>query len=563
MFCDKCGNHIEDGSAFCENCGSPVQQQSAENADSLFPEPAFGGNEVGFTTPPNKESFIQKVLKFFVAKKAIFISAIAIILVVTLSVAFYPYAENAFMKLVKSPEGYFQYVVDNNTQVLAKTTASTINTFREGIIDESGGEASMTLELEDAFYDAVDDLTGENVSEYIDWLKSASVNCEVSMQDDLVSAEYGVELNGTELGSYSLVGDTANSEMYVGIPDYNPDYLYMDLGEIMHSDELEEAMGQLELVAQSLPDDSDLEDMFTRYITCIAENVEGVEETSDTLTVDGISQDATKLSVDITGDLVVNAAQSVIEEAMQDEDLQQIIEGSEDITDLSYDDFQEELENALEELEDVDLDDVDDAEITLELYVNSRGEIIGITVSFENGEFIYAVAEDGGRFGFEMSLSVDGGSVSLEGSGDVSGSEYSGEFELDVMGFTALELTTVDFDAEAFKEGVLNGRLEFKAPSIPKLSDFVFIIDSNSSSTENIDISFILMYEDDQIASITCTAESGGASSISVPNNYIEVEDPDDLEDWVDGFDTDAFIDKLLEAGVPDDFVEELEDSLD
>ena len=562
MFCDQCGNHVEDGSAFCENCGSPVQPQNTENAESSFPEPVFGENEVGFTTPPNKEPFMKKVLQFIKAKKAILISAVAVILVVTLSVSVYPYAENAFMKLVKSPDGYFQYVIDNNTEGLAETAATTINTFRESLVDELGGEAEIKLELEEAFYDAIDDISGEDVSEYIDWLQSASINCEVSMEDDMMSAEYGVELNGEDVGSYNIVGDMANYEFYVGIPDYNPDYLYFDMGSIINSDELEEAMEQFELIAQSLPDESALEDMFVRYITCIAESVEGVEETSDTLTVDGVSQDATKLSVDITGDLIVNAATSVLEEAKQDEDLQEMIDGIEELTGIEYSDFQDGIDEALDALDDLEIDEIDEAEITLEMYVNGRGEIIGITVGSEEGEFVYGVAEDGGNFGFEMSFSADGKSVSLEGSGEVSGSEYSGDFELDVFGFTVFECTTVDFDTDDFKEGVLNGRFELTIPNVPQLNDFKFIIDSDSTSTEDIDIAYIVEYEDEQIASLTCTADTGGASSISVPDNYIEAEDPDDMEEWAEGFDVGAFCDALREANVPDEFIDELEDNL-
>lgn len=562
MFCEQCGTQIGEGSAFCENCGAKVQQQPTENAETAQSQTTFTEPENGFVPPTPQEPFSKKLLNFIIAKKALLISAIVVILVITLSVSMLPYAKNSFMKIVKSPEGYFQYVVDNNTADFAENTASTIGRLKDGFLDEAGAKAALSLEVEDEFYDVLDDFTGEDLGEYLNWLKSASLNLEGGMEDDKFSAEYSVELNGEDIGTIDLVADIAKCEYYTGVPDYNKDYVYMDMSSEMDPDDLEEAMKQFELLAEALPDDGDLEDMFSRYISCIAKSVDDVKQSSDTLTVDGISQKATKLSVDITGDIIVNAAKNVVEEAMKDKDLKEFIEDIEVLSDLSYSNFKDALETALDELNDVDLEEVDDAKITLELYVNGKGEIIGIVVSTDEGEFVYAVAKKGGKFGFELSLSADGGSVALEGNGKVSDSKYSGDFKVKALGFTAFEFTTVNFDADSFSEGILNGKIAFEIPAVPQLRDFNFIIDCKSSSTEKAEISIIVEHDEEKIATLSCKVNSTGAPRISMPGDYVDANDYDAMEKWVENFDIDELCDALRDADVPDEFVDAIESNL-
>ena len=62
MFCNNCGNHIPEGTAFCNACGAPVQQQQAASQQAYYQQPQVAAPVKKNATPITITFIISIVL---------------------------------------------------------------------------------------------------------------------------------------------------------------------------------------------------------------------------------------------------------------------------------------------------------------------------------------------------------------------------------------------------------------------------------------------------------------------------------------------------------------------
>ncbi len=609
MFCENCGKQLPENSTFCSECGTkvstpditentsvqqntneieptsvatfisePVQEATGigsentycSNCGTLIP----AGTDMcpscanGVAEPPA----VQKKKKFS-GKKVIVPIAVALVvaIVVGLFTPVFAYAKNSFMKLILSPEKYFAYVITSNADDFSGNFAKAFSTAKTSISENAGGNGKLEIKLEDRFADIVEDLSGEDISEYIDWLDSLAVSIDANNKDSLLGATYGLDLNGVNLGTIDLVTDMENQEVYVGIPDYNSQYLYASFGDSYYG--YSEMSDVLQDVISAFPDEAGTKKLLTKYIQVVAKSIKDVEQSSEVIEADGISQRLTALTVDINGKTVKNVSLNFLEALKEDKELEKIVDDISDAVDADADEFWEVLDDAIDELDDMDTDDLDvDAKFTL--YVNSKGDISGFRFDVEDVRISSVTTEKGSKFGSLVEIRADGGKYSIEGNGKISGDKRSGTFTAKGMGVSAVEIEIKDLDTKLLNQGIFNGSITIKLTedaadliasqsygdvSSDVLGNLAITISSSSNTLEEVNSEISFDYKGSPCARLILTSSAQSAKAVSVPDTYADTSDDSALEDWVYNLDLSSITEKLRKAKLPEHLVSEIE----
>lgn len=620
MFCKNCGSEIEEGGKFCPSCGTPVEtpeqpaqgeagkinvEKMAETASQAASQAAetvaqkaqeIGEKGKGFWEKANGENgFLKKMLT---GKNRVILIVCAAVLVIAIPcIVNAARINNFFHKTFSSPEKYFHFVgrksMDEATDLLSGyyddiiSGLDTSNTSYSGEFTlEPGEEMQRLIKLADSVLDLDD--AGIDLSE----LKSLKIGADVSIKDNVFGYGFTSAINKVNLLSVNMVMALEQEELYLQIPELTKTYMGMDMGELMDDyfldlDELTDMQETRSNVIKSLPKRAEVEKMLSRYFTLFLENIHDVSiGRKKELKVGQLSQKCTELKVTIDGETMQDAMEAILEEMLTDKKLEKIIVGVAEAAgedgDEVYDEFVENLENRLDDL-DYWYDDDDELKVTL--YVDGKGNIIGIVMESEDykgreDSFSALTARKGSKVAYEIS-SVQYGSDAWEisGQGKKSGDLLTGEFEVEVYGQSALELKVTKLDLEQLKRGYFNGRAEIAlsselskelsygidvsaASSLIKKSTLV--IDCKSSS-KSVDCSIVINYDGEKLLGATLALKSGNGSKVSIPkgNSVIMMEDGDDFMDYYDTIDWNKFLDQLEKTGVLSELADKLEDVID
>lgn len=548
---------IADAPAFCENCGTLIE-----------PDEDFCTN-CGFKKGGEQKNF--KSALFSVLKKVNIPVVVAIVLIVSLVAFAAPGIKNLCVKTFSSPVGYFKYVVNNGIEDTSADIADLYSIVLEKGTENFGIKGDAKISAEEGLKELLGDLGFDEAYDQIDWLKDVQMDYTASSHNDRYGVKAEYDLNGEDIVSFDIAIDMKAMEMYMGIPELNDTYIYTDMDPY---DYYGETMESVNKILEILPDDDAVEDILCRYMKCLVDGVEKVEESKETIQAGNISQKVTALTATIDGDTVLKATRNALKELKKDKDIKKIIKDLSKIEEsaVTYDEFVESIDYALEDLKEAEGKDVFEEELEITIYANNSSEITGI--DFEYGEFKIEAytAEKGSKFGTYLRLRAADGSFGFEGSGKRSGDKVSGDFTFKVMGVDALNVSLEKLDTDKLKDGVTNGKLilslnEDVAEMAPIsnaeiLSDLSIVIDGNSKSIDNMDEKIIIEYNGKECVKVTATAKESGAKKVSIPKNYVDSENYDEMEKWEENVKTDKLVKALKKAGVPGELTEELEQNL-
>lgn len=611
MFCENCGSPLGESDKFCMKCGYRVPtaaEQSASNAPNAAEQSAPGvpleeqavPSEAGATEvlnqqsapnipyvqaaaaeeAPRKKSFFRRHLGWVITVAVVAVGAVA-------TVANASAINNFIHKTFSSPEKYYQYVEKKAMEDKTESIAANYQNYLVSNVgkDNQGATASIELELTDEGSDwlSMAGLAGIDLSD----LRSGKITLDVDSQDGLTGLRLLAGLNGVDIGALELIMDMDMQYFYAGAPDFNETMLGIDYGA-MGADEVdyEEQIEQMRALQEVLPSQKELEKMLNRYMDAMLGCVENVEKESETLEAEGVSQKCTALEVTIDSGLVEDMLKALYEEMEGDDELKQIfvdvaevMEAEEDGEDL-YEEF---LDGIKDELDDLEYEMDDEAEIVMTVYVDGKGVVRGRKLEFDSDydsvELSCIMPRSGSEFGYELSISAEGVTHTLAGSGKYSGNKIDGEFELKSSGARILELTVKDFDTEKMRKGYPNGSITI-SPSkqigallvgaLPDSGDYgmasilsklQLTLDMETSETkENIVLS--LLYDEEKMVSLTLTSESRKAKDVEEPTDVMEMEDEMDFAEWLEDFDWDELIDRLEDADLPSVLLDALKEAV-
>ncbi len=445
------------------------------------------------------------------------------------------------------------------------------------------------------------DYLTENAGMDLSWFKSLGFGYAVGMQEDLRQVDMILRLNDTDLLSLTGVVDPATMDVYASVPLLNEDWLkfnYLELAE-----QIGAPADLQELTAAMSFSPEELNSLVLRYHELVMNNVENVELRDESITAGGIENACNIASVKLEGEDLLRVAKACVDAAAEDPSAEKLvyyvltIQGTET---GSFADFHEaypqRIREAREKLDATTPEDMDNAAVLMDVYIDPKGEIQGRHLELQShGEteflFSYLTARDGDKLGLEAEFRshVDGstsyssgdsytwsndkdvtisGSGSLTQEGKLSGSflirahtvdDWDGKREeLDIPVFTA------NVDGTLSKEGflgdvelvptqeLLDKACEDLGEDTPEpvlsLVRSLTLFASNRSTQEKLDLSCVLRSGGKDLLTFTVLGESQEPFAITAPSDSV------DLDTWAGSIGFAALtkiMNKLMEAGVP------------
>lgn len=602
MFCKNCGNEISDTVRFCPKCGTPIQEAVTENPqpkavepeviepEAIEPEavepeatkPEVARPEAVVEAPPVPEvqndiannglviDIPQKSKKSRFAKLLI---PIVLIFVLAVTSFAHPVLRNSVMRTFMSDDAYFEHVMVNCAEEIAKSLADSIAELKGTLSGDVEASGTVEFELGAGAKDLIYEYASYSAYEAVEWFDTVAVDFDAGKSGDVHGMNLQYKINDTDIVSVNVAME--GSRIYYSVPELSDEAICIDFAEIFRSAGVSfgfsNIISALNEIIEIIPDEDVLEDILVRYITCIAKSIEGVDEEKITVEAGGVSQSAVSMTVTVDEDLIIGALDAVLSELEKDEDIEEIIKNVAELDMVGmdggdiYDKFVTELEEIHADLEnDINLGN---EEFELTFVANNRGELIGASIELEGGELEFYTVKDGSKYGQLVRIvTPQGQDFEIQGSGTVNGGKYTGEIELGVMGMQVLTMELEGVDKGLMDDGIFSGRCTISAAeniggllSVSGNSDIASIIsgfkieiDSESTKTKS-DAELSIYMGDALLGKIKVSATDSTNADFEIPADYVNATDSYAMQSWVESMGTNIYeiLGRLQSAGMP------------
>ncbi len=406
---------------------------------------------------------------------------------------------------------------------------------------------------------------------------------------------------GDYSGAGSLIGDSetiANNQA-----DYN------------------EMIKLMEQYANTLPKKAELAKIINRYIDIVLNQIDDVKEKTKTLKVDGVSQTFTVSTARIDADTLEKIIKKICDSLAKDKDVKKVFDGvvkvmNKEIEDEDgnvgfygllygdgevkpediYEQFVEYLEGVSENAEALAKQALGSKEIKNVIYIDSNGVIRGRDISFEteDGEShqleIHRTVK-GSDYGFEciyknkvyssyyswfgVDKRLQENEISVESSGKKSGNKYTGDVKITSNG-SSTKFKIKNLDISNILSGKFSGTVSAEGGSSP--FDALGVVSGKKLGVSvdfNINVpgkkgnvAIIVTSSDDKLLTVKIGSSYAGGKKTSIPYDSacIEVEEKDDLQDYLETINLDKLYKKLDKMGANDevlDFIEDLQEKIE
>ncbi len=623
MFCENCGKPTAEGQTLCPECASkfaPNQETMAADpvttdyqtvaADPVFPgfetvaaESAPVAEEVPMFTvsaAPAAEP-AQKDKKPGKSKLPLILAIIAIVLVAAIVVvainwnaifggksgkedSAQPDSGTSINK--DDPIAYLKAVEQQNMETTMSELAAAYDTYLEFLsssAQSSSSTSSVDIEMTETIRQLLQMALSQAGVEFdLSWVKEVNLTLDENTQADGFAYDIGIGVNGTHIVTVQLLMDLNDMIMYIGIPELNKTFLLMDYTQLagMDAEYLRETMTAstqlINTLAENLPTGEELKTLVNTYWSIILDGITDAEKASETLEVEGVSQDVTTLSYTLSqqelGQILVTAAETAVE----DETLKKIINGLSAINTASsgteydmYTDFTESLQEFLADSEQWLAEMEGSSSLTVNTYLDSTDAIVGreITVTAEDQQIIMRLltAVSGEDLGLEMSMTADGDTMKLI----ASGTKESIEMEIWLPGARSSFLTLEIENAEIENGNVRSALtlvpgdnmidLLMADPEIGSVAPLLascameMVLESDGETTQIPRLALIAGGE--ELLVLSASGKITDAADITFPEGGIDINAPTSLEAWLETLVLDQIISGLEKAGLPSEYL--------
>lgn len=593
MFCAKCGNPMDDDALFCTNCGAGVAKEvpaeepaapveeapvcpeveqtvvSEETVQEIAePEvPAFELNTEGEVAKPKKK----------ISPLPFILGGVAVVVVVALLAIFnWSNFSGFFERTFSSPEKLQTKVYEDVVaQAFDNVTGTKDGKKQEATVDPNnyGLEGEIRLTIDDQVMSLIPDV-GVDLS----WLSNIAVGYDISEKDAMGKIAMNLLLGDTSIISLDGFVNEETGEVWYSVPDFSDDALYINVYDFM-----EDYMGympsiydpeNLAMIEEILPSEEVLEQIITRYVGIVMSGFGDVEKSSETVKVGGISQKLYVLKATMDEDDLVEIAENLVKTLKKDKDVKNILLAYEEYIGEEgfYDYFVEAMDEALESIEETDMDDMISFKVTLLTYLNDANEIVGVTVKASSmGEKLEPISwirvEQGKKFASELVISSGSEAIVLEGKGETdkaTNSKY-------VLSYDGDEILNIEVKDYISNDEQISGTVRIKLAKeiLEDVMEDAYLDESIAnligsaepaleikfaSDSQKFECSIALVVGSKSLITLSTNGKWTAADAIVPPENYVEVEDEDDLMDWAGNMKSDfleTLMNRLIEAGVP------------
>jgi hypothetical protein len=355
--------------------------------------------------------------------------AALIVLVILLSGAGTAYAFrdsiiNTFSQLTKSPAEYYAYVEEMAIKDSVDSMKPYLNLTSKDTAYDLTTDVTLNRESLDSLLQSSMGISLSDLESQIGVpLESLGMNMYFGYKGDVMNETLGVRFNQVDLITMEMFMDIAKQEMFLRLPELSSAYLEFSGDESISSADLE----KLELF-----NSDKTAELLKRYGIIVVKNLKNVKmEKNYELSVDTISTKCTRLTITVTEEDAANVAKAILEEAKDDEYLIELAS----MADMTKDDYEEAIEDALDELEDSE-DEYSDGSLQMLVYVNDQGEIIGREFSADDTDaafgYTYLTKDNYNEYEFFINDEYGDKIVSAEGSQTKKDNAYDGSAKIKI-----------------------------------------------------------------------------------------------------------------------------------
>lgn len=562
MKCHKCGANINDGEAQCSLCGA------CENK--------------GFGISGKKNPFRRKHIWI--------ISIVAVLCIFFTSVCVSPLLRNLFLRLILSPKAYMCYVIKTNAEDFSADLSEFVGSARENVGSDIINDGSVEFVRSQKLLSIENHL----LSYYLGDFDSVAVDYTAAKNHKDFSADVMLRLNGKDITDIQILADDTDDSRYIGLPDMSDNYMvYADQdsdgaseGEEKDSpvDNLLEFVFKKTVydkyrdVLSVCPDKKELKTLLLRYAVAVFFEIDNVTETKSTCTADGISKEYIDLTLTVDEETVVNVGTKVIGMLKEDEKIKSVITDAQKLNPAKkgeaelYDRFYEALDNAEEELSRAQDGEILKDDIILNIRVNRRGEIKGISLSHDDTAVEYYVVSEGKKTAMYSRFKLLDADYEVEGSFADTDGKLLGEYVVESVGYENMNMNFSDVDAQLLNKGILSGKLDFDTKSLDTglfgikdvYSSCSIEVDARGTESTPLDADYSVTFRTKDKSELTFDGNvaSCEASDIEFADENIK-ENAVGKKEWIENADFDFLYDKLRQAGIKEKVADIIKKLLD
>ncbi len=562
-------NEVNQSSAESGFFNASMTEQSAGTSMMMNQQPGQVNNygyQNGNHIPPEP----QKKKKSPVGKIVAAVAGVAVVGVACTCVVNASAINNFVKKSFSSPTSYFQYVEEKQMKEAAATISNAYGNYLDQYEDIGNKSANgeITIELGAQARAMLEVATSTDMS----FLEKASITYESGFKDSVMGMNLGMLISDKPVISIDTLFDMNSGMAYFLIPELSTQYLSTIMDDVTSEANID--MDVYSDIVEAMPDEDTIEDICLEYYTTAISCIDDVEKSNGTLEAGDISQSCTVLTATIDSESAQKIAETVLTKAKSDKNIENVIkdwvnvekvidEDAED-ADTVYEEFIQTVDEGLASVGDITLDE----NITMTIWVNNKGDIVGRSVCAGGDEVKYSMPSKGKKVGFEASITAESENYVIAGSGKVSGNKLSGEYKIAANGTEYVNLEVKDYDVKKMEDGYLNGT--FIVSMTPEASTAL----TQTSLVSNYDLQFDCTTSKDSskvkisvlsmeqlFGAITITSNMDGKMDIAIPaaDTVVSTEDEEALYNWISSIDWASFTAGLRESGVPSVLVDQIE----
>ena len=500
---------------------------------------------------------------------------------------------------------YFQELALDAMEDSVTSLAATVGMYKTltgTTLGDFGATTEVELMMGDMLIDMLEEyiFAGDTGMDF-SFLESIGLGMEINSTEELAQLAIDLELSNTEIVKLLLL--VSEESIWAGAPDLADGYLKVDFADLgIDMDAITASTPSVVgMLPNIIPDEKTTATILNRYLELALKEIDNVTRTTETLTLDGLSQTATKLDVKIYEQDLLDAVRAVLIAAKTDADIKKVVEdfgdfyndmmaensvGRQDVD--AYAAFTQRIDQALAEIPTEA--ETDDGYIGLILYVDDNHNVIGCsldmgviymqttpnvstgsaTVTSAQESFIvftYYTVTEGNNF--KTIFEVNESDMKVTGGGTIKNGKVDGTFAVTAEGITGLTIELKNFETN--NRDTVSGTMIVKptqelmdqmqgADELP-FDDIGLQMDMDISD-DKYDITVKLIGDDAMVVGLALKLATKDPDNIKAPNNSVDATDTTALMNWVSGIDFDEIIDNLEDAGVPSELLSVLESLL-
>ncbi len=512
--------------------------------------------------------------------KVALLSVLAVVVVLgVLAFLFWDNIINFTAKTLKTPEEYYAYVEETNIEKTASSVYAFINVDKMTNDYKIGTKGSFKVETGEGIADVYNLILG-SASE-LEWLKSVEFQIESNSSKDIADGKLSGLLNGKEIIGVDFVADSKNGDIYCSIPLVTDKVIKIsaeDLKSVYGEEQPDDILSafnneSMEKFLKAIPSEEVFKKILSHYVDVAIKNIDGVEKTSEDLSINGVTQSCTVISYEMDEADFKKIVKAVLVEVEKDKDIEKIIRDfskaiGEDENE-TYEGFKKAVEEYIADMENVVEYSFDrENKTVIKNYVDGTGKIVARQIKDNMSEMFVGIIRKGSEIATELrfvdEFADEEESFKFSGKGIIKSNKLYGSYTIYENDDELLKIGVDKFDLKALDtEGKISG--EFSVSAGGRIDKLLDGMDKKVASfVESLKIKFIAgdnsgdleIYSKDKLCvKFAVKAEETAYKAPVLPDEskVISVSDEEALMKVFENFDPQTLIDKLKEAGLPED----------